>query len=211
MTQTDSDLNKKSRLFMEASIPLSVAIMLPVGVLLLLLGLLLFPVSMGLIPFSPDGQMGLLMVIMAIQMLTLGETPLGQYSRSWLLIIVGIVFAGMGIFSCIVPGILTGILQELIGFLNIAGGVILLLMRFGPAIFNSGKSAQKEEPMPHVQKSLLIILTILNFVSIGFGASMFMPGLVSGIIIAGILVLNGILLFALASVILKIENMQQAA
>nr|WP_243687823.1 hypothetical protein [Methanobacterium formicicum] len=67
-------------------------------------------------------------------MTTLGETPLGQFKRSVIIIIVGIVFATLGIFSCIVPGILTGVLQILIGALNILGGVILLSMRFVPII-----------------------------------------------------------------------------
>ncbi len=52
-----------------------------------------------------------LLTIMAIQMMTLGDTPLGQYTRSWFMIIIGIVFAGLGIVSCIVPGMLTGMIQ----------------------------------------------------------------------------------------------------
>jgi hypothetical protein len=73
------------RFFRVASLPLSIAILILVGVLLTLLGLLLFPVNLGIILFSPDGQLGLLMVIVAIQMMAIGETPLGQYKRSLLL------------------------------------------------------------------------------------------------------------------------------
>ena len=67
-------------LFQEASLPLSQAILILLGILNTLLGLLLFPVCLGMLPFSPDGQLGLLLTIMAIQMMILGDTPLGQYT-----------------------------------------------------------------------------------------------------------------------------------
>jgi len=132
--------------FGEASIPLQIAIVIPVAVLLVLLGLLLFPVNTGTLPFSPDGQLGLLLVIMAIQMLALGETPLGQYRRSWLLIAIGIAFAAAGSFSCIVPGVLTGIIQLLLALLNIAGGGVLLAKLFLPVLQAPGTPRQFRLP-----------------------------------------------------------------
>ncbi|WAI00472.1 hypothetical protein [Methanogenium organophilum] len=200
---------KRSPVFSEAAIPLQVAIIIPVGFLLILLGILLIPVNLGMIPFSPDGQLGLLMVVMAVQMLALGETPAGGYRRSWLLMGIGVVFAGLGIISCVVPGIFTGVLTGLIGFLNIAGGVILLLKRFGPTLLSHEKTAAKQAPLPPVLKNLYITQTILNFVSIGFGASMFLPGIIPGMVIAGILVVNGVLIIVLASAVLTIDKMQR--
>ncbi|MCT8337578.1 hypothetical protein FKB36_08800 [Methanoculleus sp. Afa-1] len=185
----------------EASLPLSIALVIPVGALLVLLGLLLFPVNLGLIPFSPDGQLGLLLVIMAIQMLALGETPMGQYRRSWLLIVIGIAFAAMGVFSCIVPGILTDVIRQLLAVLNIAGGAILLTKRFLPML----QGAAEPAPLPPILKRLLGTLTVLNVVAIAFGISMLLPGLVPGMVIAGIVVINGLLLFALVSILLRIN------
>jgi hypothetical protein len=58
------------------------------------LGALLFPIIRVLIySISADGELGLLLVIMAIQMTALGETPIGEYKRSWLLVSIGFVFA----------------------------------------------------------------------------------------------------------------------
>ena len=189
----------------EASLPLSVALVIPVGALLVLLGLLLVPVNLGLIPFSPDGQFGLLLVIMAIQMLALGETPMGQYRRSWLLFVIGIAFAAMGIFSCIVPGILTGVIRQLLAILNIAGGAILLTKRFLPMLQSAGSPAADPASLPPILKRLLGTQTVLNVVSIAFGISMLLPGLVPGMVIAVIVVINGLLLFALVSILLKIN------
>jgi hypothetical protein len=203
MTPNGSTATGGTGLFGEASLPLSIALVIPVGVLLVLLGLLLFPVNQGLIPFSPDGQLGLLLVIMAIQMLALGETPVGQYRRSWLLIGIGIVFAALGIFSCIVPGILTDAIRVLLAFLNIAGGAILLTKRVLPMLQGTGSAAELAH-LPPIYKRLLGTLTVLNVVAIAFGISMLLPGLVPGMVIAGIVVINGLLLLSLASILVKI-------
>jgi hypothetical protein len=50
-----------------------------------------------------------------------------------------------------------------------------------------------------------ITQTILNFVSIAFGISMLIPGIIPGIINANIIIVNGLLLFVLTSFILKAE------
>lgn len=201
MISNDPRTTAGTGLFREASLPLSIALVIPVGALLVLLGLLLFPVNLGLIPFSPDGQLGLLLVIMAIQMLALGETPMGQYRRSRLLIVIGIAFAAMGVFSCIVPGILTDVIRQLLAVLNIAGGAILLGKRFLPML----QGAAEPAPLPPILKRLLGTLTVLNVVAIAFGISMLLPGLVPGMVIAGIVVINGLLLFVLVSILLKIR------
>ena len=203
MTPNGSTATGGTGLFGEASLPLSIALIIPVGVLLVILGLLLFPVNLGLIPFSPDGQLGLLLVIMAIQMLALGETPVGQYRRSWLLIGIGIVFAALGIFSCIVPGILTDAIRVLLAFLNIAGGAILLGKRFLPMLQGTGSAAELAH-LPPIYKRLLGTLTVLNVVAIAFGISMLLPGLVPRTVIAGLVVINGLLLLSLASILIKI-------
>ncbi len=201
MTSNSSPATGSTGLFGEVSLPLSIALVIPVGALLVLLGLLLFPVNLGLIPFSPDGQLGLLLVIMAIQMLALGETPVGQYKRSQLLIAIGVAFAALGIFSCIVPGILTDMIRVLLALLNIAGGAILLTKRFLPMLQGGAEPAA---PLPPIYKRLLGTLTVLNIVAIAFGISMLLPGLVPGMVIAGIVVINGLLLFALASILIQI-------
>lgn len=194
-------LQERSLLFRQASLPLSLAVLVIVGFLLLFLGILLFPVNLGLIPFSPDGQIGLLLVITAIQMMALGETPLGQFRRSWLLVIIGLVFASMGIVSCTVPGVLTTIIRTLLGVLNITGGVLLLVKMYRPV---------RGEPVnqPDIPQAMIPLLTkmkqtqtLLYAISIAFGTSMLMPGLVSGFIIAAILIINGLLLFKLGFIL----------
>lgn len=196
--------------FRDASLPFSLAVLILMAVLLTVLGFLLFPVTLGILPFSPDGQFGLLLVIMAIQMMAMGDTPLGQYKRSWLMILIGIGFAALGVFSSIVPGILTGMIQMLLGLLNIIGGGVLLVMRFLPMLHGIGLPEAEASAIPPILKKMMVIQTVLNLVGIAFGLSMSLPGLVPGQVIAGILVIYGLLLFGLASILLKIEEIAQA-
>jgi hypothetical protein len=196
------------RFFRDASLPLSLAILILLGILIILLGLLLFPVNLGVLPFSPDGQLGLMLTIMAIQMMALGDTPLGQYKRSWLMIIIGIVFAALGVASCIVPGMLTGMMQILLGLLNVIGGAAFFIKRFLTIRHEIRTPPPIPVIVPPVLKKLNVTQTVLNVVTMAFGLSMLVPGFVSGRIIAGILVINGLLLFILASFLQKVTRIQ---
>ncbi|MGO9118747.1 MAG: hypothetical protein ACLQPD_14210 [Desulfomonilaceae bacterium] len=203
-----ADSQGRFSLFREASLPLSLAILILSGFNTTLLGLLLFPVSLDMLPFSPDGQLGLLLTIMAIQMMTLGDTPLGQYTRSWFMIIIGIVFAGLGAVSCIVPGMLTGMIQILLGLLNIMGGAAFFIKRFLAKLHEIRTPLEAPIVVPPIVRRLTVTQMVVNSMTIAFGISMLLPGLVPGLVAAGILVITGLVLFILASLMQKVARMQ---
>jgi len=188
----------RSFLSKNVPLPLTTAILVFLGVLLAFLAVLLVPVNLGLLPFSPDGQLGLLLVIMAIQVLAMGETPVGQFRRSRVLVLIGLVFAGLGIFSCIVPGILTDDLRIMLGLLNLAGGIVPLVLRFYPLFMQMRNPPAVPARIPAPLKNLLVTQTVLNCVGILFGTSMLLPGFIPGMVTAAILFCNGLLLFVLA-------------
>lgn len=193
-------------LFREASLPLLPALLLLLAVLLTLLGMLLFPVNLGILLFSPDGQLGLLVVIMAVQMMAMGDTPVGQYKRSWLMILTGSGFAALGIFSCIVPGILTGMIRTLLGVLNLGGNAVLLARRFLPLPRERKPLEAETGAIPPILKRMMLVQTALNLVGILFGLSMLLPGFLPGLVNAGILVINGLLLFQLAYILHQLDE-----
>jgi hypothetical protein len=195
-------------LFQEASLPLSQAILILLGLLNTLLGLLLFPVSLGMLPFSPDGQLGLLLTIMAIQMMILGDTPLGQYKRSWFMITIGIVFAGLGVVSCVVPGLLTGMIQILLGLLTVLGGAVFFVRRLLARKHEIRTSPEIPIVVPPIIRKLAGIQLAMNSLGIVFGVSMLLPGLLSLPVVASILLIMGSLLFVLASVLRKAAIME---
>ncbi|HOJ96293.1 MAG TPA: hypothetical protein PK024_05575 [Methanospirillum sp.] len=199
-------MNGVWQLLEETSLSLSLSILLMVAVLLTLLGIILILVNLGMIAFSQDGLLGMLLVIFSIQMMALGETPLGAFKRTWIMTIFGMIFATLGVVSCIVPGLLTGLLQILLGLLNILGGVILLTGRFLPVLAAMKNPPAAPVPQFPILKKLNITLTILNLVSIAFGISMLMPGIMPGMLNAEIIVINGLLLFVLAYIVHTIDK-----
>lgn len=188
-------------IFRQTSLPLSIAILIILGILLTVLGLLLFPVNLGILPFSPDGQLGLLLTVTAIQMMALGETPLGQIRRSWSMIVIGLLFAALGVVSCIVPGLLTGLLQTLLGVFNLTGGALSIIKRHLPMLREHSIPGGAPGIAPSNADKLTATQTTLNCAQIAFGVSALIPGVVPGVLMAGILVINGLLLFNLASIL----------
>jgi len=182
------------------------AVILITGIFMVLLGLLLIPVTFGLLPFSGSAQLGLLVVIMSIQMTAFGNTPLRSFTRTWPLVFLGLLFASMGIISCIVPGIMLPWLTLIIAFLNIGGGAIPLVKML-ISLF-SGEQ-KKTAQMPPVITKLLITQTTLNTLSIIFGTSMLIRNLIPGPVIGIVLTANGAVLLYLLSLLSKIDMLNE--
>ena len=182
------------------------AVILITGIFMVLLGLLLIPVTFGLLPFSGSAQLGLLVVIMSIQMTAFGNTPLRSFTRTWPRVFLGLLFASMGIISCIVPGIMLPWLTLIIAFLNIGGGAIPLVKML-TSLF-SGEQ-KKTAQMPPVITKLLITQTTLNTLSIIFGTSMLIRNLIPGPVIGIVLTANGAVLLYLLSLLSKIDMLNE--
>jgi hypothetical protein len=188
----------------EAGLPIGQAMILLTGVFMLILGILLVPVNLGLIPFSGSAQLGLLVVILAIQMLASGSTPIGPFPRTWLMMALGFPFAALGVVSCIVPGLLVPVLTLLIAVLNVAGGILGLKRTVAPML-NRGEGPHG--PVPPILAKLTTVQVAMNLVSILFGASMLIANLIPGRIIGVILAANGALLLYMLHLLLGIERM----
>ncbi len=181
------------------------AMLLLTGVFMLLLGVILVPVNLGLLPFSGSAQLGLLMVIFAIQMLASGSTPIGPFPRSWLMILSGLLFASLGIVSCVVPKILVAPLTALVGALNILGGVIGLIRTVLPRLKSPGGPPGS---VPPILRKLFATQLTMNLLSILFGTSMFVAQLIPGLAVGVILAANGGILLYLIRILRVIDKMR---
>jgi len=178
-------------------------LLLVIGLFMVVLGALLIPVSLGQLPFAGSAQLGLLMVIFSIQMLALGSTPIGAFPRSRAMILVGFVFAGLGIISAVIPGILVGPLTLLIGLLNLFGGVISL----GKMVFSKSQTpAGSPQTVLSVLRRLFITQLALALLSIMFGTSMLIPSLLPGLLVGVILFANGCLLLYLIYILISLDK-----
>ncbi|MDQ7825067.1 MAG: hypothetical protein RDV48_19860 [Candidatus Eremiobacteraeota bacterium] len=183
------------------------AMLLLMAIFMVLLGVLLIPVNLGLLPFSGSAQLGLLMVIFAVQMLASGNTPIGPFPRSWLMIFSGLLFAALGIESCIIPGILVPYLTVLVGVLNILGGVV--------SLWKIGSSRQREsegtgDPLSTLLKKLSAAQLTMSLLTILFGASMLVSHLIPGLIIGVVLAANGCALLYLIHGMMLLDKLQRA-
>jgi hypothetical protein len=183
-------------------------LLLLMGFFMVLLGGLLIPVNLGLLPFSGSAQLGLLMVIFAVQMLASGSTPIGAFRRSRLMIVLGLVFAALGIVSCLIPGILVPALTLLVGALNILGGLSGLVKTGLPLL---KKPAGPGGQTPPILAKLFTVQVILNLLAIAFGTSMLVPNLVPGMLIGLILAANGCVLLYLLRILVVLDAMQRSA
>ncbi|MCF4114324.1 MULTISPECIES: hypothetical protein [Dethiosulfovibrio] len=174
------------------------SMILLVGVFMVLLGVLLIPVSLGLLPFSAGAQLGLLMVIFAVQMLAFGNTPVGSFSRTPAVILVGLLFTVLGTASCMVPELLVPFLTVAVGILNVFGGAIGMFKLW---------SIRGRGPDFAILKRLGRVQVAVNMFSILFGASMLISRLLPGTVIGIILSLNGVTLLYLLHLLVEIEKM----
>ncbi|MGC9373228.1 MAG: hypothetical protein ACP5DY_07925 [Thermovirgaceae bacterium] len=176
------------------------------GIFMLILGVLLVPVTFGMLPFSGSAQLGLLMVLFSVQMLAFGSTPVGPFPRTWLVVLLGFLFAALGIISCVVPLILVSFLTLLIGLLNLAGGGAGLFKTVIPLM----KNIKQKCPVEPVLVKLTVTQIVMNLVSILFGASMLTSGLLPGWVVGVILTANGAVLLYLMHLLVQIDKMRSA-
>ena len=193
----------------KGGLPFDKAMLMLTGVFMVLLGGLLVPVNLGLLPFSGSAQLGLLMVIFSVQMLAAGNTPVGVFPRTWLMVYLGTLFAGLGIVSCIVPDVLVAPLTLLVGVLNILNGGLTLAKAL-PSLVKTRKM------LPSIQvPSLLVKLystqIALGGLSVMFGSSMLAPGIIPGLLIGVILAANGGVLLYLMRLLFQLDALAASA
>jgi hypothetical protein len=154
------------------------------GFLMILLGILVLFMILGIFPsFNSDGQLGLLLVLTSLQLLAFGQFVGSQMTRSWLVIAFGILCAATGIYSCIVPGILTGLIQPLIGIQNIITGVLIIATQIiAPTVHGIRHPPAEPVAIPSIVKRLFLVLTITGIVAILFGINMLAPLILPGLL-----------------------------
>lgn len=200
----------------EAELPVGDSFSVFQGVLLILLGSLVLVMTLGAIPpFNADGQLGLLLVLTSLQMLALGQLVGNTVTRSWALVALGLVFAGMGIISCIVPGVLTSVISPLLGVQNIITGVVLLATQvIGPTLYGVRHPPAEPVVVPPLVKRLFLILAATGVVAFLFGLNMLAPFLLPGLLgvvafalfLPFLIVLMGLLTLGTVSVTRRLQR-----
>ncbi|GAB7015939.1 hypothetical protein [Methanogenium cariaci] len=190
--------NISSKMREESDLSLEVVILLVFGVFMLLFSLLLFQIHSGELPYTPDSTYGLFLVIVSFQVVTMGKTPFGDLRRSWIVIILGICTAIIGMFACFIPGLLTTPVRVLVGILLFAGGIALLLQ-----LFVSEGKARKWMKIPGILQHLTIACILVYAMSVVLGLVTLLPGITTDPQTAVLLMIYGISFFYLSWCIQK--------
>jgi len=186
------------------------------GCLMILLGFLVLFMTLGIFPsFNSDGQLGLLLVLTSLQLLALGQFVGSQVTRSWPVVGFGILCAGAGIFSCIVPGILSGVIPPLLGLQNIITGILLLATQIiAPTLYGIRHPPAEPVQLPPIIKRLFLVLAITGIVTILFGintvAPVLLPNLfgmvVFAILLPCLIIIMGLLTLITVSITQKLQQ-----
>lgn len=177
----------------ETDLSLEVVLLLVFGVFMLLFGILLFSIHRGDLQYSPDSMYGLFLVLVSLQIITMGKTPFGDLHRSWIVIILGICTAILGMLACFIPGYFTEIVRIMVGIILLAGGAALLFQLF----FTEGK-AKMWAKIPGILRQLIIACTLVYGISILLGLVTLIPGIITNPQTATVLILYGLCIFYLA-------------
>ena len=102
------------------------------GLFQMVVGCLLVPVNLGLLPFAVSAQQGTMMVLLGVQALVIGRIMTFSFTRNWIVFLTGMGFVAVGAFAIMVPETIVGILVILIGAFNVIGGLYLFYCLYGP-------------------------------------------------------------------------------
>jgi len=167
------------------------------GFYMLILGCLLVPVYLGLLPYALSAMHGTLIVLLGVQALVCGVMMTFSFKRNWIFFLVGMAFVAVGAFAIIVPDTIVEFLVIFIGVFLIIAGLYLLSTLIRP-------KPKSEDPARKLEgKDLLLVLVLLALalliviMMILLGVSMLIENLVPGIFIVIILVCFGLIQFAL--------------
>jgi len=177
----------------ESDLSLEVVILLIFGVFMSFFGLLLFRIHTGELPYTPDSMYGLFLVLVSIQTITMGKTPFGDLRRSWMVIIIGIGTAVIGMTACFIPGPLTGAVRILVGLMLAVGGASLLFQ-----LFVAEERAKTWMKVPGILRHLTLAASLVYVLSVIAGLVTLLPGITTNPQTAVLLVIYGISFFYLA-------------
>ena len=195
----------------EVGLSIEEVLLLVFGVFFVLYGLLLFPVLTGALRYSLDSADGLFLVIVSLQVITMGKTPFGDLRRSWILVIVGIALAMLGSLDIFTPGSLTVPVSILTGVILVVGGVSQLVQ-----LFISEEKAKTWLKVPGILQHLTIacgvvwvlgvLLGILTLSGVVAGNVVLVPGNPAGPLVAVLLLSFGLSFFYLTWCIQKVTR-----
>jgi hypothetical protein len=186
----------------EVGLSIEVVLLLVVGLFFFLLGLLLIGAFAGVLPYSEDSTAGFILVLVSLHTVTMGKTPLGDFRRSWFVVIIGLILGALGTLSIFFPG---GALSGLVGILAAlalaVGGTVLLVQ-----LFTSEEKAKTWMKVGGILLQLTIALGVVYVLEIIAGVGSFVPVIKTNPLWALVVVIFGASFFYAARCVQKVNR-----
>lgn len=186
-TDPESDMSIKT-----TGISLDTVMGMQYGFYMLVLGCLLVPINLGLLPYALSAMHGTLVVLFGVQALVVGSITTLVFKRNWIFLLVGMMFVAVGAFAVIVPDMVVEHLMVFIGVLIILGGFYLLYTLVRPKQKSETPPKKPEGKDLQLMIFLLVLALLTAILMILFGASLLIENLITGIDIAIILICFGL-------------------
>lgn len=162
------------------------------GLYMMVLGVLLVPVCLGLLPFSPSAQLGTMAVVLGIQALVAGTMMTFTFRRSRVLFVAALVLVAAGTFDIIIPDTIVEPLTIFFGAFNIAGGLYLIGNQVLPNLTHREPALNLERNDLWLAVSLLAVALIIAGLMLTLGISMLIPTLIPNMISVIVLIAFGL-------------------
>ena len=178
-----------------AEIDLSIEVVLLIvgGVFFLLFGVLFFLIDKGMLPYSEGSMYGLFVVLVSMQIITMGKTPFGDVLRSWLVVIIGLITAMLGTLAIFYPEYLDTTIRILAGLIVLITGALGLLQ-----LFTAKDKARIWMKVPGILQQLTVACALVYSIEISLGIITLLPGIMPNPVTAVLLLFFGASLFFLA-------------
>jgi len=187
----------------ETNIHREVIFILAIGLIMLVLGAVLFSVAAGALPYYRDGVYGLLLVIFGLQLQIIGKIPFGSVQRSWSVLIPGIIITLIGIVTCFIPGIFGDVPKFLVMIAFGAGGILLLLQVFFADETSRFWKTPNDGVIAHLTVSCAAVSVLEMLVAALIAVQIYLPALLSTELLAVAALLFGSSFFCLAFILQK--------
>lgn len=128
------------------------------GVLMVLLGIILLVFTFGSL-FAIELLIGLILVILGLQLITSGSTFLGEYKRTWWVIVLGVLAILLGFLTFIFPAVMLVYVMYIIAFTIFISGITDL----GLAIMN--KCGETNRALIAITGVLGIVLGVMFMIT----------------------------------------------
>lgn len=157
----------------------------------------------GVIPIDTTRSSLLFVLITAMQVILLGDTPVRSFTPSWTLALLGMAVATLAMVAAIVPGVLDGPLGVAVGVSNLAtaatGFVHLAGIVRTAAAMPPGRARR-------TTVTVVVVSAIVYCLLLAFAVNLLAPGLIPGLAMLAVLVLAGGFLIWLAFLLSRLPR-----